>query len=119
MTPTLVTERIGAQGNDVVERGLTTRIADTDRDGQPDHIEGKYISVSGLAHEIHYLEGGAHNDKTLIFLHGAAFSAKTWQEIGVLELLLEKGFRVIAVDLPGKFVQGDCCLCPKVRGLNR
>lgn len=76
---------------------------DTDRDRQPKHIEGKFISVNGLPDEIHYLEGGAHNDKTLIFLHGAAFSAKTWLEIGVLEFLLEKGFRVIAVDLPGKF----------------
>ena len=97
-----------------MERGLTTRIADTGRDGQSGHIEGKLISVSGLSNEIHYLEGGAHNDKTAIFLHGAAFSAKTWQEIGVLDFLLEKGFRVIAIDLPGRL---SVAFAREVRGV--
>lgn len=40
---------------------------------------------------------GAQN---VLFLHGAKFSAKTWEDIGTLEFVAEKGYRVAAVDLP-------------------
>lgn len=40
---------------------------------------------------------GARN---VLFLHGARFGARNWDDIGTLELLAEKGYRAVAVDLP-------------------
>ncbi|NET62146.1 MAG: alpha/beta hydrolase [Symploca sp. SIO2E6] len=48
-----------------------------------------------------YLAVGASTAKTVLLLHGASFSAQTWQEIGTLQLLAQKGYQGIAVDLPG------------------
>jgi pimeloyl-ACP methyl ester carboxylesterase len=62
-------------------------------------IESKYITVQ-QAH-IHYLEAGSANAPSVLLLHGASFSAKTWQELGTLTLLAENGYRAVAVDLPG------------------
>ncbi|NET60630.1 MAG: alpha/beta hydrolase, partial [Symploca sp. SIO2E6] len=50
--------------------------------------------------KIHYLAVGATTAKTVLLLHGASFSAQTWQEIGTLQLLAQKGYQGIAVDLP-------------------
>lgn len=41
--------------------------------------------------------GAARN---VLLLHGAKYSAQTWQELGTLSLLADAGFRVAAVDLP-------------------
>ncbi|KYO22988.1 alpha/beta hydrolase domain-containing protein 14A [Alligator mississippiensis] len=37
----------------------------------------------------------------VIFLHGQAFTSKTWEDLGTLALLSEEGYRPIAIDLPG------------------
>lgn len=50
---------------------------------------------------IHYLEGGDSHGSSVLLLHGASFSAKTWEEIGTLKQLINQNHRVIAVDLPG------------------
>ena len=50
---------------------------------------------------IHYLEGGNPQNPSVLFLHGASFSAKTWKELGTLKRLAQKNFHVIAIDLPG------------------
>ncbi|MBK4732548.1 alpha/beta hydrolase [Oxynema sp. CENA135] len=50
---------------------------------------------------LHYLEVGAIAAKTVLFLHGASFKAQTWQELGTLQLLSDRGYRAIALDLPG------------------
>jgi len=63
------------------------------------NISSQYLTIQGS--KIHYLAAGATNATTVLFLHGASFSAKTWQEIGSLQLLVQKGYRGIAVDLPG------------------
>jgi pimeloyl-ACP methyl ester carboxylesterase len=47
------------------------------------------------------LEAGPADGRVVVFLHGAAFQATTWQELGTLALLAENGYRAIAVDLPG------------------
>ena len=62
-------------------------------------IKSQYLTIQGA--NIHYLEVGVTTAKTVLFLHGASFSSLTWQEIGSLQLLAEKGYRGIAVDLPG------------------
>ncbi|GJP61777.1 hypothetical protein CLOP_g18911 [Closterium sp. NIES-67] len=38
---------------------------------------------------------------TVVLLHGRAFEAKTWKDIGTIDHLAAAGHRVIAVDLPG------------------
>ncbi|MDY6939960.1 MAG: alpha/beta hydrolase [Cyanobacteriota bacterium] len=63
-------------------------------------IESKFINLS--SGEIHYLEVGKKTAAvTVLCLHGASFSAQTWQDIGTLELLANAGYRAVAVDLPG------------------
>lgn len=40
---------------------------------------------------------GARN---VLLLHGAKYSAQTWEDLGTLAVLADAGFRVAAVDLP-------------------
>lgn len=48
-------------------------------------------------------EGKAFDHPTILFLHGAAFSSQTWEDLSTLEHLrnLDHGYRSVAVDLPG------------------
>lgn len=62
-------------------------------------VASKFVKIQRGT--IHYLETGEPNSKSVFFLHGASFSAQTWQELGTLNLLAEKGYRAVAVDLPG------------------
>ena len=42
--------------------------------------------------------------ETLLLLHGAAFTSKTWQDsIPTIQTMCSLGYRVIAVDLPGAY----------------
>lgn len=38
--------------------------------------------------------------RNVLLLHGAKYSAQTWQNLGTLAALADEGFRVAAVDLP-------------------
>jgi len=38
---------------------------------------------------------------TILFLHGKAFQAETWNELGTLQAAVETGFSILALDLPG------------------
>lgn len=58
-------------------------------------------SIKIKTKNIHYLEGGDRDAPAVLLLHGASFSAKTWQEIGTLKQLIAQNYRVVAVDLPG------------------
>ncbi len=62
-------------------------------------INSHFISIQGA--KIHYLEGGDAKGLPILFLHGASFNARTWQEIGLIEKVSQAGYRVICVDLPG------------------
>ena len=51
---------------------------------------------------ISYLHAGPpSSDRLVIFLHGAVFSARTWQVVGTLDALADAGVRSVALELPG------------------
>ena len=50
---------------------------------------------------IHYLCAGNKNAQPILFLHGASFTAQTWQDLGTLSFCAEQGYYAIAIDLPG------------------
>ncbi|WP_041238426.1 alpha/beta fold hydrolase [Gloeothece citriformis] len=62
-------------------------------------IKSCYLSIRGA--KIHYLEAGKPRENPIILLHGASFNAQTWGQIGTLQLLAEKGYYALAIDLPG------------------
>ena len=51
--------------------------------------------------KLHYLEAGAGSNGVVLLLHGARFSSETWRNLGTIDRLAEKGYRVLALDLPG------------------
>lgn len=38
----------------------------------------------------------------VLFLHGQAFTSKTWEALGTLALTAGEGYRAVAIDLPGR-----------------
>ncbi|MFO7761853.1 MAG: alpha/beta hydrolase [Desulfobia sp.] len=57
---------------------------------------------------IHYIESGAEYEKDVVLLHGLKFKAETWQQLGTLDLLNNKGKHALALDLPGFGGSSEC-----------
>ncbi|HEX6882051.1 MAG TPA: alpha/beta fold hydrolase [Planctomycetota bacterium] len=57
------------------------------------------LALSGGA--LHALEAGPADGPLVLLLHGMRYSARTWEELGTLELLAAHGYRVVALDWPG------------------
>lgn len=62
-------------------------------------LTAKDIDLDGCL--VHCLEGGDPTGRPVILLHGMKFQARTWQELGTLDLLAAAGLHVLALDLPG------------------
>jgi len=59
------------------------------------------LEVDYRGHQVHGLEAGPTTGLPVLLLHGAAFHSGTWVETGTIETLASKGYRVVAIDLPG------------------
>ena len=65
-------------------------------------VSSHTLTVQGCDTHVHYLAAGpVKAQKVVLLIHGAAFTARTWQVVGTLDTLGAAGIRVLAVDLPG------------------
>jgi len=73
-------------------------------DGQGGHPwRTSWLTVEGAKTYCVRVDPAPGNDTglTLVMLHGAAFSVKTWLELGTIEFMAQHGVPTVAVDLPG------------------
>jgi abhydrolase domain-containing protein 14 len=60
--------------------------------------ESRFVEVEGAG--VHYLIEGNEENRPIVLLHGASFSAQTWKETGTMKALADAGYLVYALDLP-------------------
>ncbi len=68
--------------------------------------------------KVHFTVAGSAAAPAVLLLHGASFSSATWQEIGTIDTLVEAGFRVYSLDLPG-FGQSQATEIPTTKWLHK
>ena len=76
-----------------------------------DLLKNKTISVNNSP--INILTAGDLSSTPLLFLHGMAFQAATWNELGTLQAAIDAGFAVLALDLPGFGKSPEADIDPK------
>ena len=65
------------------------------RDAYVDKHQVHHGSITVDGEAVEFLEAGPKDAaKTVLFCHGAAFSMATWQHVGVLDALAERGMRL-------------------------
>jgi len=74
-------------------------------------IQNKTIIIEGVP--INTLQAGDFSRPTLLFLHGKAFQAETWLDLGTLQAAVGAGFSVLALDLPGFGKSPEAPLAPE------
>lgn len=62
-------------------------------------IQNRSVSIESCP--VNIITAGDFSKPPLLFLHGKAFQAETWQELGTLDAAINGGFSVLALDLPG------------------
>lgn len=62
-------------------------------------VTKRVVAVRGVPVAVR--ECGDSNAPCVLFLHGAKYSSKNWEELGTLALVAKSGRRAIAIDLPG------------------
>jgi pimeloyl-ACP methyl ester carboxylesterase len=67
--------------------------------GEAAVVESLEIRLQGS--RLHLLAAGQTGDPTVLLLHGARYTSATWRDLGTLDLLARKGYRALALDLPG------------------
>ncbi len=60
-------------------------------------LEDKFVDMAGT--KIHYIEAG--NGMPFLFVHGARFNARTYEESGTIDTVSGSGFHAISIDFPG------------------
>ncbi len=75
-------------------------------------ITSQIVPVDGCA--VNTLQGGDPAKTTMLFLHGKAFQAETWKELGTLQAAIDAGFSVLAIDLPGFGKTAEAEIPPEV-----
>ena len=74
-------------------------------------VSSKTVAITDLAAPLHYLDAGGSISKLVLFVHGAAFSARTWQVLGSLDALAGAGYRAIAIDASLTFRPSSSSRC--------
>ncbi len=62
--------------------------------------------------EIHFMEAGEATGRDIVLLHGMKFQAKTWKDLGTLDVLARAGQHALAIDLPGFGGSPECGSSP-------
>ncbi len=75
-------------------------------------IQKKRIEIDG--HSINILQAGASSAPPVLLLHGKAFQAETWRDLGTIEKIAAAGLFAIALDLPGYGKSAQAPLSPEV-----
>lgn len=58
-------------------------------------------TLSFLGADLHLFGAGPQDAPTVLLLHGARYNARTWVDLGTLDVLARAGYRALALDLPG------------------
>lgn len=74
-------------------------------------IQNKIIKIDD--HGINTLQAGDTSAPLVLLLHGKAFQAETWRELGTLEKIAANGLFAVALDLPGYGKSEDAPLSPE------
>ncbi|XP_072026055.1 putative protein-lysine deacylase ABHD14B isoform X2 [Amphiura filiformis] len=67
-------------------------------------LQEQFVEVSGMKiykREMVDIGKNATPSGQFLFLHGMKFSSQTWLELGTLNVTASKGYRAVAIDLPG------------------